>query len=866
MIQRSLAGGEISPSLYPRVDTVKYATGVRAQRNLMGMKSGGVTSRPGLRHVCRVKDSSLTVRVIPFVFRAGDAYAIEVGPEYMRFVRADSISPIGEDSQAVVSVTEANPGVFEVTSHGFSNGDELFFSGGFAAPDFYKETLSLRRFRVAGVATDTFTLVYLDGPNAGTAVDTSAFDMSTQNFFVARVHEIVTPYLADELFDLQFVQSGDTLTIVHPNHAPQQLTRVAVNSWTIAPISFVPSIAAPGSLAVSGSSGSAAQWVVTAIKAETYEESLMQTPVGSSAVPSGGSPRDVTWAAVSGAIEYNVYRRTGTQTSFGLVAIVAGLAFQDTGVTPSSTDTPPITRNPFPSSTNYPSTVNYVQQRLGLAASISRPENVFLSRPGAYSNFTSRSPLQDDDSITFAPAGPQLNEIRHLLELGRMTLLTSTGEWIVEGGNGGALTPSSINPLQKSYHGSAKVRPVVIGKEAIFVQSRLNVIRNLSFDLQVDNYSNDLTIFAGHLFKGREIIEMAYQQTPHSVLWVVQDDGSLRGMTYERDQEILGWHRHDTAGLFQSVCSVPFLSRDAVYFVVEREIDGATVKTIEVWNDRDVTDQAELSLLDASRRYVYYLTVAGTVTLSGGTTWSTAETLTATLAGWTLPQDEAVGMQLILEEEGSSNPVRFTITGWTSGSVVTGRAARTVPASMRSVALSDYTVATKIVRGLWHLEGMEVAVYADGNVVSNPINLQGSTALTVTNGQITLPKPAAVIHVGLPYIQDLEPLDIDTANGQSLLAAKKLVDLVRMHIEDTRGVWVGPGYPDDSAPLENLTEVKPREDEHYNSPAATKTGIIEISTLGAWTSSGRFLVRQVDPLPMTILSLAPNLVLAGGRT
>ena len=53
--------------------------------------------------------------------------------------------------------------------------------------------------------------------------------------------EIATPYDTDagtDLFDLHFVQSADTMYIVHPDYAPRKLTRTSDTAWTLTAINF----------------------------------------------------------------------------------------------------------------------------------------------------------------------------------------------------------------------------------------------------------------------------------------------------------------------------------------------------------------------------------------------------------------------------------------------------------------------------------------------------------------------------------------------------------------------------------------------------------------------------------------------------
>lgn len=50
--------------------------------------------------------------------------------------------------------------------------------------------------------------------------------------------EIVTPYAEADLALLKYTQSADVITLVHPDHAPQQLGRVDHDDWTLASFGY----------------------------------------------------------------------------------------------------------------------------------------------------------------------------------------------------------------------------------------------------------------------------------------------------------------------------------------------------------------------------------------------------------------------------------------------------------------------------------------------------------------------------------------------------------------------------------------------------------------------------------------------------
>jgi hypothetical protein len=182
-----------------------------------------------------------------------------------------------------------------------------------------------------------------------------------------------------------------------------------------------------------------------------------------------------------------------------------------------------------------------------------------------------------------------------------------------------------------------------------------------------------------------------------------------------------------------------------------------------------------------------------------------------------------------------------------------------VPADLRALAKTAWAKAIVTVTGLAHLEGKKVSVFGDGTVVASPNNTKGAgVAATVTGGQITLDRPYKQIKVGLPIIADLETLDIDSPASTTIKDRKVLIGRVILFVERSRGIWAGKATgPTAADPLKGLQEFKARSSENYASPISLITDNIEVQIESSWDSNGRVLVRQVDPLPLTVLSVAP---------
>jgi hypothetical protein len=187
---------------------------------------GGVTRRPGTEYLGEVKDSSSITRLIPFEFKTADTYALEFGDQYMRVFR-NGLQVLVDSEKNVSSITQASPGVFTSSSHGLSDGDEVYLynEGGDMTE------LVARNYLIANSTTNTFTLTDLFGND----IDTTSFTTYTgSGVSVDKLFEVATPYTSAQVSDVRFAQSADVMYLVHPSHAVRTLSRTDHNAWTFA--------------------------------------------------------------------------------------------------------------------------------------------------------------------------------------------------------------------------------------------------------------------------------------------------------------------------------------------------------------------------------------------------------------------------------------------------------------------------------------------------------------------------------------------------------------------------------------------------------------------------------------------------------
>lgn len=689
-----------------------------------------------------------------------------------------------------------------------------------------------------------------------------------QGAYVGAPYALVTPYTSAEVAALQISQSADVVTIVHPSHPIMELRRLAETNWTLTPKVFGPTIAPPTNLvSTTGTPNNNhlfITWVVTAIAADGSEsfQSNMVAVVASLLTPTSHTPQGLNWDIVAGSVGYNVYKRylsvvtlPGTQGSFGFIGTTNALGFYDAGLTPDFAVQPPQVRTLFAVAGDYPAAVGNYQQRMLFAGSNNSPETVWTSRSADTRNFTVSVPTQDDDAITFTLVGKQVNRITHLLDAAAFVILSSGAAWDIGGDSSGIVRPTDINPHKFSSQGASALVPIDLDDRLLFTHANQPVVGAFVPQMYGRTKRLDLTLLAAHLFQGHTLVSWAYQSAPDAIVWLVRDDGVLLGLTYVPDQEILAWHHHDTDGLVECVCVIPENGADRLYLVVNR--DG--VRMLERMTSRFFTDIQDAIFTDATLSYDgRNADATRTMTLSGGTTWAYDELLSLS-ANFSAFSASEIGNEYILT--GSDGAVvRFAVTTYTNPFLVGGHTDKTVPASLRGGGTVTWSRAVDQVGGLSHLEGKQVSVVADAYVVANPNNPKITNVCTVSGGSINLGGCYAYIHVGLPYVSDLETLDLDTPEGASLRDKKVLINRLTLELTAARGLFVGSTPPVADNVLEPLFELKLRDTEDYSQPVALLTGVARDNLQNNWNQdrNGRVFIRQVDPLPCTILAAIPT--------
>jgi hypothetical protein len=240
----------------------------------------------------------------------------------------------------------------------------------------------------------------------------------------------------------------------------------------------------------------------------------------------------------------------------------------------------------------YPSAVCFYEQRLFFGGTNTHPQTIWGSVTNDYENFAAGT--KATDSVEYTIATNDINPIRWLASARVLLIGTSAREFRASGGSD-PISPTNIDIRAETSYGSPKRRPVSIGHTTIFVQRAKRRLREMAYSFEADAYeAPDLTVISPHISEAG-IEEVAYCPEPHAILYAIRGDGQLLALTYEKDQDVYGWGRIITDGLYESIAILPPVTGSdeyQVYVIVNRTIDGSTKRYIERLDSAAHTDCA----------------------------------------------------------------------------------------------------------------------------------------------------------------------------------------------------------------------------------------------------------------------------------
>jgi hypothetical protein len=579
---------------------------------------------------------------------------------------------------------------------------------------------------------------------------------------------------------------------------------------------------------------------------------------------------------------------------------------------------------------------NYQQRMIAAVASpiipSTKPGDLLASKIGAPLEFSAPLIYTNTGAFQFSVPLTDGTPVIAMLPMERLIAFTERGVYAIRGGEQGALTPTSINPLQISEEGCSKtVQPKMAGSKGYFINNAHTKLMFIVFGDDGNLRVSEASVFSDHtLFEG--IVQLEVLSTGDDTVYLLRRDGKIIQVTVTEEGahgfSILETNGGYVESIFRGKAKKNYVKNIASteerfrnYDVLMCYVIRNGKRYLEKLGVRDDMSREGELFLDCSVRGGRYLTLSGAdgylqldskgFTFSGkiniepsdpiNPVWNAGQTIEirSNIKLSDLYKDIPDQDKVIHFYYNDNQYIRYFIdlsseTLLAHGDFLysyEGYFTSDVPEELRDVfnknlttiesakRLSRWLPAYKIIDTtaesflfdqkynlLWDAINVDnlaegsypIGVYADGEVISSPLNpFMPTTELKkLSSGkiEIDLGDYYSYWHVGIPYECEFETLDLETAGERTVTDAKKLINAVGLGLMETRGGFAG--IPEQT--LQNMTPIVTREDESFNNQTKNFNGHIVVHIPTEWNEPGRATIKHVDPTPISILSVYPK--------
>lgn len=361
------------------------------------------------------------------------------------------------------------------------------------------------------------------------------------------------PWEENQITQIAWTQSADTLLLIHPDVPPKKLVRTSGGAFELQDWSFF------------NDGGK--------IRQPYYKFAPTQATITPSAT-TGSITLTSSVAIFENGHDDTIIRVGGRQVSVTSVdspTVVSGTVIETLASTSATIDWD---EQAFSAARGWPVAVAFHQDRLVIGGSRDLPNRLWLSKSGDLFNFDLGTGL-DDEAIEFSILSDQVNAIRGIFSGRHLQVFTSGAEWMV---TGDPLTPATVQIRRQTRVGSIVERyiaPVNVDGATLFAARNKEQIQEFLYtDLEQAYQTTDLALVSRHIVPVPA--DMDFDQKKR-LLYLVREDGLFATLTIFRSEQVEAWTLHDTEGEALSVS----VAGDNVYMLIKR----GDIYTVELFDD-----------------------------------------------------------------------------------------------------------------------------------------------------------------------------------------------------------------------------------------------------------------------------------------
>ena len=357
-----------------------------------------------------------------------------------------------------------------------------------------------------------------------------------------KITTLASPWPENDISQVAWTQSADTLLLTHPDYYPKTLVRNNLGQFVLDDWNFF-----------ADENVSFQPFYKFANSSVTITPSALSGTVTLTASSAVFSPLHAGTRLQIGGKQVEI-------TSYNSPTVVSVITVEDLISTDATIDWFEQAYSPV---RGYPISVAFHQDRLVIGGSRDLPNRLWFSKSGDLFNFDLGTGL-DDESIEFAILSDQVNAIRGIFSGRHLQVFTSGAEWMV---TGTPLTPNTVQLNRQTRVGSVidrYVPPVTVDGATIFVAENGQEIREFLYtDIEQAYTAVDLALASRHI--PIDIIDQDYDQY-RRLIFAVRADGKLATMTFYRAERVRAWTLQETQGHVHSISVVG----ENAYLLVER--------------------------------------------------------------------------------------------------------------------------------------------------------------------------------------------------------------------------------------------------------------------------------------------------------
>lgn len=450
---------------------------------------------------------------------------------------------------------------------------------------------------------------------------------------------------------------------------------------------------------------------------------------------------------------------------------------------------------------DYPNAVRFKDGRLLYA----RNTTVWFSEAGDYTEFTIPGTITADSPLEVTLA--ELKQAIDWIENGTTGVILGNSQAIanIDGGSVGAgITADNVRATVTKAEGSNTTNPVTKDGLVFYISKNNRGFYFFRYDLLGENFlSEDVNYLSYEITRGN-IKNLQYKRDRDDLIYTITEDGKLLSFNFKEQEQVAGWHIHDTEGFVRDIAVMPdnkgvphlflLVERNSLFYV-ERLADYVEFSSRDDFftgdSDEDMDNDTE------AYKRVMAEELKSCIYLDNSDTYSDPKTSTITYVGdidagseGTITSSAAVfvsgdvGKHIVYKTITGYEKGRYKIIAFTSTTVVDVE----VLIEPTTDVYANWYLTFDSVTGLSRFNGQSVGVLGDGAYLGE---------ITVTGGVLEVGRQISSIVVGLGYTSILKSFPLGfQANGQNTNSNKKNIISARLRLTTSLGGEIGDSIYD----------------------------------------------------------------------